>query len=107
MRRPLLLVVILALYALHQDVWFWRSARPLVLGFLPVGLAYHAVYCIAVALVMWLLTRVAWPSHLENAAFDPIRASAASESRQRSGALRGPRERACQEVRGTKSPGEI
>ena len=70
MRRPLLLVVILVLYALHQDVWFWRDARPLVFGFLPVGLAYHAAYCIAVALLMWLLTRVAWPSHLESAAAD-------------------------------------
>jgi hypothetical protein len=24
-------------YALHQDVWFWREARPLVFGFLPFG----------------------------------------------------------------------
>jgi hypothetical protein len=63
----LLLVIIIVLYALHQDVWFWRDARPLVLGFLPVGLAYHAAYCIAVSLLMWMLTRVAWPSHLERA----------------------------------------
>ena len=50
---------------LHQDLWFWRAARPLVFGFLPVGLAYHAAYCLAVALLMWALTGVAWPSHLE------------------------------------------
>jgi hypothetical protein len=25
-----------ALYALHQDVWFWREARPLAVGFLPI-----------------------------------------------------------------------
>jgi hypothetical protein len=68
MRRLLLLVVVIALYALHQDVWFWRAARPLVFGFLPVGLAYHAAYCVAVALLMWVFTRVAWPSHLESAA---------------------------------------
>jgi hypothetical protein len=107
MRRLLLLLAILALYAVHQDVWLWRSARPLVFGFLPVGLAYHAAYCVAVALLMWLLTRVAWPSHLEGAALERVRASAASEPRERSGALRGPGERARQEVRGTKSPGEI
>jgi hypothetical protein len=107
MHRLLLLFVIVALYALHQDVWFWRDARPLVLGFLPVGLAYHAAYCIVVALLMWVLTRIAWPSHLESVASETTRASAASEPRERSGALRGPRERACQEVRGTKSPGEI
>ena len=56
------------LYALHQDVWFWRTARPLLFGFLPVGLAYHGAYCVAAALLMWTLTRVAWPHHLEAAA---------------------------------------
>jgi len=55
------------LYGLHQDVWFWRTARPLVFGFLPIGLAYHAAYCLAAALLMWILTKVAWPHHLEDA----------------------------------------
>ena len=61
------LVLIVALYLLHQDIWFWRTARPLVFGFLPIGLAYHAAYCLAVALLMWVLTRAAWPAHLEDA----------------------------------------
>ena len=65
MRKLLFTVVILALYAAHQDIWFWRSARPLALGFLPVGLTYHAMYCLASALLMWLLTAYAWPRHLE------------------------------------------
>ena len=60
------LVVILVLYALHQDLWFWRTARPLVFGFLPIGLAYHGAYCLAAALLMWALTTYAWPSHLED-----------------------------------------
>ena len=54
------------LYVLHQDLWFWRIARPLVLGFLPIGLAWHAAYCVAVAMLMWWLTRVAWPSYLDD-----------------------------------------
>ena len=54
-----------ALYAAHQDLWFWRSARPLLAGFLPVGLTYHAAYCLASALLMWGLTTYAWPSHLD------------------------------------------
>ena len=58
-------LIVAALYLLHQDLWFWRSARPLVFGFLPVGLAYHAAYCIAAAALMWALTRFAWPRHLE------------------------------------------
>jgi hypothetical protein len=59
------IAVILAACVLHQDVWFWRSARPLVFGFLPIGLAYHAAYCVVVALLMWGLTRALWPAHLE------------------------------------------
>ena len=58
-------LLIAAVYLLHQDFWFWGSARPLVFGFLPVGLAYHAAYCVAATLLMWSLTRFAWPAHLE------------------------------------------
>lgn len=56
---------IVALYVLHQDVWFWGTARPLAFGFLPVGLTYHAMYCVLSAALMWGLTRFAWPGHLE------------------------------------------
>jgi hypothetical protein len=73
MSRRLWFVVIGGLYLLHQDVWFWRDARPLAFGFLPIGLAYHALYCAAVAVLMWALTRGAWPVHLEQAS-DPRRA---------------------------------
>ena len=59
-------LLISTLYLLHQDVWWWRDARPLLFGFLPIGLAYHAAYCVAVAVLMWALTRFAWPSHLED-----------------------------------------
>jgi hypothetical protein len=64
----ILAALALLLYVLHQDIWFWGSIRPLLFGFLPVGLAYHAAYCVAVAALMWLLVRYAWPSHLEAAA---------------------------------------
>ena len=56
-----------ALYALHQDVWFWREARPLVFGFLPIGLFYHAAYTLATSLLLWVLVRTHWPAHLEDA----------------------------------------
>jgi hypothetical protein len=39
--------------------------NPLVFGFIPIGLSYHACYTIATAGVMWLLVKYAWPSHLE------------------------------------------
>lgn len=66
MRHALLTALVAALYLLHQDVWLWREARPLVFGVLPAGLAYHALYSIVVAGVMWLLVRCAWPAHLED-----------------------------------------
>jgi len=65
MKRALLLIVVGALYVLHQDFWFWRLARPLVFGFIPIGLFYHACYAVVTALVMWMLVKHAWPSHLE------------------------------------------
>lgn len=63
--RWLLALVVSLLYVLHQDFWFWREARPLVFGFLPVGLAYHGAFTLAASLLMVVLVRVAWPSHLE------------------------------------------
>jgi hypothetical protein len=65
MKRALLVIIVGVLYVLHQDFWFWRAARPLVFGFLPVGLFYHACYTVATVLVMMLLVRIAWPSELE------------------------------------------
>ena len=54
------------LYLLHQDVWFWRSATPIVFGFLPVGLFYHICFTLAVAVLMVALVRFAWPKELES-----------------------------------------
>jgi hypothetical protein len=64
-RHTLLAAVVLFFYILHQDFWFWRAARPLVFGFIPIGLFYHACYSIGASLVMWMLVRYAWPGHLE------------------------------------------
>lgn len=65
MKRTLLIAAVVAMYLLHQDLWFWRRATPLVFGFLPVGLAYHAAFSLVAAVLMWLLVRHAWPAHLE------------------------------------------
>ena len=65
MNRILLVVAVVALYILHQDFWFWRTPYPLVFGFMPIGLFYQGAFSIAAALVMWLLVKYAWPSHLE------------------------------------------
>lgn len=65
MRAFLLAAVVVAVYVLHQDFWWWGEARPLVFGFLPIGLFYHAAYTLAATVVMVLLARHAWPSHLD------------------------------------------
>jgi hypothetical protein len=65
MARPALIILVLIVYALHQDIWLWRDARPFVFGFLPIGLFYHACYSLGASVLMWLLVRYAWPSDLE------------------------------------------
>jgi hypothetical protein len=65
MKRVLLASLVIILYAFHQDFWFWRSAEPLILGFIPVGLFYHAGFTVAASLLMLMLVRHSWPSHLE------------------------------------------
>lgn len=64
--RIILVLLVLGFYALHQDIWFWRTAQPVVFGVLPVGLFYHAAYTAAISLLMWLLVRLAWPGHLDD-----------------------------------------
>ena len=66
LKSLLLTVVVAVIYVLHQDFWNWKKAFPLVLGFLPIGLAYQAGYSILAAAMMALLVRTAWPKHLED-----------------------------------------
>ena len=65
MKQLAAVVIIAAMYALHQDIWFWGEARPLVFGILPVGLFYHAAFTLATALALWGLVGLIWPSHLD------------------------------------------
>jgi hypothetical protein len=58
------IIIVAALYVLHQDLWLWREVRPLVFGVLPIGLFYHAAYTLLLAPAMWVLMRLIWPSHL-------------------------------------------
>jgi hypothetical protein len=67
----LLTLLVLAVFALHQDLWNWTRVEPLIFGFLPVGLAYHAGYSILAAILMAVLVRFAWPHELEQAGEPP------------------------------------
>ena len=58
-----LLAIVLLVF--HQDTWNFHRVEPLVFGFLPIGLAYHAAFALACAVLMYLLVTYAWPTHLE------------------------------------------
>jgi hypothetical protein len=68
MKRTGIVTLVLGIYALHQDFWFWRASEPRLFGFLPPGLWYHGAYTLAISALMVLLIRVAWPSELERRA---------------------------------------
>jgi hypothetical protein len=92
MKRALLLILVGGLYIVHQDFWFWRTARPLVFNILPIGLFYHACYTVATAFVIWLLVKHAWPSELEeqwHSEIDVTSESVSSLSDQSEGSSRG------------------
>jgi len=59
LRRTLYAALGLA-FLLRHDLWWWNASRPL-LG-LPIGLAYHLLFCIAVSVLMALIVRFAWPA---------------------------------------------
>jgi hypothetical protein len=68
------LLALLALIILHQDFWLWGD-RSLVGGFLPVGLAYHAVISL-LATALWFA--VAWGSWPEDPESDEASAAEAA-----------------------------
>lgn len=62
--RKLVAAFGIVLFILHQDFWNWSNSR-LIFGFIPIGLAYHALYSIAAAMLWAYAIRVAWPEDLE------------------------------------------
>ncbi len=58
---PALFVLLLIL---HQDFWLWQEDG-LLFGFMPIGLAYHALYSMACAGLGWLAIRHLWPHAAE------------------------------------------
>ena len=65
MKKAAIVSLVLLFYTLHQDLWFWDAARPLIFGFLPVGLAYHLGFSIGSSMLMVVLVALAWPAQLE------------------------------------------
>ena len=57
--------LILLLAIVHQDFWWWDRIDPLVLGFIPIGLAYQAGVSIAAAILWAMAVKYCWPVGLE------------------------------------------
>ena len=65
-RKRAAVVVVLAviLGILHQDFWWWHD-QTAVFGFMPIGLAYHALYSLMAAGLWAGVCFFAWPDHIE------------------------------------------
>jgi hypothetical protein len=64
-------VFFLLLFFAHQDFWLW-SDDSLVLGFLPMGLAYHALFSVACSCLWAFACFRAWPEKLEQWADEAV-----------------------------------
>ena len=70
--RNLIIGLAILLAVIHQDFWWWDDGS-LVFGFLPVGLAFHALFSI-LAVGLWALAiKVAWPHHIEAMVKEPAK----------------------------------
>jgi|GEM_PF-1851417 len=57
----LIWVGVVLLIILRQDSWFWNDAT-LVLGILPIGLAWQIGISIAAAILWYIAALIAWPA---------------------------------------------
>lgn len=62
--QKILWVLVVLLLVLHQDNWFWDNGT-LVLGFLPIGLFYHACISVAASLTWLFAVQCCWPTDAE------------------------------------------
>ena len=60
----LIAVLVVVLAVLHQDIWWWDDGTAMF-GFMPTGLAYHALYSLLAAGLWALACVIAWPRELE------------------------------------------
>lgn len=62
--RGFLIFLAILLGILHQDFWWWDNTT-LLFGFLPIGLAYHALFSLLAAGLWALFVKYSWPEELE------------------------------------------
>lgn len=62
--RRIFWVLFAILVLLHHDYWWWNDAT-IVLGFLPIGLAYHVLFTLAATAFWWSVVYYSWPSNVD------------------------------------------
>lgn len=60
---------LIALYVLRIDLWFWRDAT--LIGGVPVGLAYHVIFCFLASAWFWWMVSKEWPRGLDGSTDSP------------------------------------
>ncbi len=63
--RKVVVVLLILLAVLHQDFWNWHRLEPLVLGFIPIGLAWHVGISVMAGVVALLAVIFCWPHGLD------------------------------------------
>lgn len=65
MKKFAVVLMVVAVYVIHQDFYLFKEYKPLAFGFLPVGLWFHGLFAILCAVMFWILGKTVWPKHLE------------------------------------------
>lgn len=63
--RRLVIALVAVLVVAQQDYWAWDRIDPMILGVLPIGLAWHVGISLAAAMLWALATRYCWPSDVD------------------------------------------
>ncbi len=64
MKKKLFWITLAVLMILHHDWWFWSDGT-LLFGFLPIGLAYHALISLAAGILWAVAVFYAMPEVFE------------------------------------------
>jgi len=64
--KTLVWALVVLLVIVHQDFWWWDDSETLILGFVPIGLFYHALLSVAAGAVWWMAVGYAWPEGVDD-----------------------------------------
>lgn len=63
--KRLFWILFAILLLLHHDFWWWDDPT-IVLGFMPIGLAYHVGFSLLAAAFWWAVVTFSWPSNVDS-----------------------------------------